>query len=73
MFYVAGIELNELPKASSIKLTKAVFCLHGPFNTELWAVTNANDTAGEFNKFLVTKVIPLLTPLLPIAPRLHEH
>lgn len=32
----AGMELSELPKASSVKLTNVVFCLHGPLNvTEL--------------------------------------
>lgn len=28
--FVAGMELNELPKANSFKLNKLAFCLHDP-------------------------------------------
>lgn len=34
MFFVAGRDLSELPKGSSFKVNKVVFCLHGPFNWE---------------------------------------
>lgn len=59
MSFVAGTELTELQRASSFKLNKVLFCLHGPFSPSLPLLKPLGET---------THARPLLRLNIPMLP-----